>query len=243
MSGISVIIPTFEDDFELTGLLAVLSNVPVQEIIIVDGETRPDPHFTFHYPHLNIMWMKASTGRGSQIATGIQRAVHENIWVLHADSRPSLGSADAVRNALANGNTSLFCFPLAFRTRATALSLFAWFSRFDSVLTTFGDQGFAFRKSDYDRLDLNLNHYALLEDVALRKALTTVGKVKKAKFRLLTSARRFERIGILRTQMRNLSILIRYWRGASPNTLHADYYNTTRQTVPASRPSWPEHRA
>ena len=241
MTGVSVVIPIYRDDAELAGLLHSLKALSIDEIIVVDGERRArPPQFTADTAQ-TFIWHTAEHGRGAQIAAGISKAAQPNIWVLHADCRPAPRSLLEINALLENPKTSLACFPLAFRKRSISLSIFALMSHIDSALTTFGDQGFAFRKSDYESLDLTLFDYPLLEDVALRRALRRLGRVRKASIKLPTSARRFARLGVWRTQIRNIGILVRYWRGLSPKTLHAQYYQTTRQTVPTFPPSWPEH--
>ena len=242
MSALSVVIPVYRDDKELQGLLECLKNLAVDEIIIADGENRPKPDFISRSSR-KTKWLNAKCGRGSQIAAGINRAAHPIIWVLHADCRPKAGSELAVRDGLNNQATSLTCFPLSFRTRGLGLSLFAFLSRLESPLTTFGDQGYAFRKSEYDQLDLNLAGYPLLEDVALRAAFKRIGRVTKAAIDLPTSARRFERLGVWKTQVRNIRILLKYWTGTSPKTLHSQYYSPTRQTALSSQLSWLERQA
>ena len=238
MLDVSVVIPTFRDDVELRGLLRALTPVPVAEIIIVDGERRAVPP-QFINSAQNIKWRSAPRGRGAQIAAGIEFAAQPIIWVLHADNRPTAECLPEIKRHLADPKTSLTCFPLAFRTQKLALSLFALMSRIDSPMTTFGDQAYAFRRTDYRQLRLALSEFPLLEDVALRKALRGMGKVRKSRTPLLTSARRFDRLGVWRTQLRNLGILISYWRGASPAALHMRYYQPTRRTALTFRPSSP----
>jgi len=243
MSELSVVIPVYKDDVELRGLLHALRPLTIPEIIIVDGERRAAPmHLKKKFPNMNIHWRTAPRGRGPQVAAGIEAATQPNIWILHADNRPAPDCLPEITAGLAAFKTSLICFPLAFRTRRLTLSLFAFMSRFDSAITTFGDQGYAFRRADYDKLDIDLSEFPLLEDVALRKALRRLGKVRKARIPLLTSARRFDRLGVWQTQIRNLGILVSYWRGVSPAALHAQYYKTTRQTAPKSRLSSPAHQ-
>lgn len=237
MAGVSVVIPIYRDDAELADLLRSLRPLSIDEIIIVDGEDRAQPPHLKAYATQEIVWHTAKHGRGAQIAAGISKTSHPNIWVLHADCRPASQSLLEIHSLLKNPKTSLACFPLAFRRPSISLSVFALLSHIDSPLTTFGDQGFAFRKSDYESLDLTLSDYPLLEDVALRRALRRLGHVRKAHIKLPISARRFERLGVWKTQIRNIGILLRYWRGMSPKTLHAQYYQTTRQTVLASQPS------
>ena len=244
MSNFSVVIPVYRDDQELRGCLLALQPLALSEIIIVDSEQRSQPaHINNQFPNMNIHWLRAARGRGPQIEAGIKAATQPIIWVLHADNRPTAECIPEITRHLADPKTSLTCFPLAFRTQKFALSLFALMSRIDSPVTTFGDQGYAFRRADYDTLDITLSDFPLLEDVALRSALRRLGSVQKSNKRLLTSARRFDRLGVWRTQLRNTGILLSYWRGASPATLHTRYYNPTRRTTLMSRLSWPVRRA
>jgi len=243
MPEISVVIPVYKDDLELQGLLDALAFLAVKEIIIVDGEVRPQPeHIKCQSPKKIIQWRNAPQGRGSQIAEGIKAASQPIIWVLHADSRPEAKCPAEIITSLANPKTSLSCFPLSFRTSKLALLLFGLISQIDSPFTTFGDQGFAFRAADYDKLNIRLSEYPLLEDVVLRKALRSLGKVQKAQITIQASARRFEALGVWRTQIRNCGILINYWRGKSPAALKAQYYAATRQTALKSPLSWPARR-
>lgn len=76
MPEISVVIPVYKDDLELQGLLDALAFLAVKEIIIVDGEVRPQPeHIKCQSPKKIIQWRNAPQGRGSQIAEGIKPQV------------------------------------------------------------------------------------------------------------------------------------------------------------------------
>jgi len=229
--SISVIIPIYKDDETLARLLENLQDMNVTDIIIADGQARTEfpPFLKSHLPsqmRRKITWLAAAPkGRGSQIQAGISRAASDYIWILHADSRLDKYAPQAIRNVLQNPKTSLGTFTLKFDTPKLALSLFAWVSRLDSSLTSFGDQGFFFRRKDYETLGVNLTPYPLLEDVALRRALKTLGSVSRTRAVIITSARRFERRGIWATQFFNAQILWRYMRGETPTALYQDYYN------------------
>ncbi|WP_427451268.1 glycosyltransferase [Litorimonas sp. WD9-15] len=239
---ISVVIPTYEDDPALANLLLSLSFLDVAEIIVSDGVVREPPQNTLsNSGSIPLTYIPASRGRGSQIAAGIDQANQNTIWVLHTDSVPHTQSVAEIRRLLANQNITLGCFPLRFKDRSFWLKLFSVFSRFESALTTFGDQGYFFRLRNYKALDLNLCTYPLLEDVALRSALKAKGKVRKSSLALTTSARRFKKYGYLRTQVRNLNILLRYKLGEHPAQLYRRYYGTIPQTAPTHPPSSTAH--
>ncbi len=225
MTKISVIIPTFQDDVALATLLQNLAAMNIDEIIISDGEARDTLPEHIITNDLSLIHIQSDKGRGPQIKTGIALATSPIIWILHADNIPHKNTPLAISDALQNANISLLTFTLAFDKNSFLLNLFAWFARWDSAVSTFGDQGFAFRRADYEALNLGLDHYPLLEDVALRSALKTKGRVKRSPIKIMTSARRFDKRGVWRTQFLNLSILWRYYRGQSPRKLYHLYYD------------------
>ena len=251
--SLAVIIPLYKDWQALERLLPQLTPLAIHEIIIsvapssgqddnlvqnpkalIDRFLPQNPALARAYPARispKIKLLTAPKGRGAQIDAGIKAAKSDFIWVLHADSLIHIQSAQSIRDNLAQPSISLGCFTLKFSpsdniSQRLSLGLFAYFSRFDSPLTTFGDQGFFFRRADYTRLKCDLNHYPLLEDVALRRALKDLGAVKRSPIALTTSSRRFMKRGIWKTQYFNLRILWRYWRGESPKQLYQDYYGS-----------------
>ncbi len=234
--SIAVIIPVYKDDTTLTALLQNLRNLDVAEIIIADGEARQ------HMPQSlqlqicdnirsKLIWLAATPkGRGPQIQAGIERAQSDYILILHADSHLDSNAAHAIRSNLAKRHISLGTFTLKFDTKRRVFSLFAWISRIDSTLTTFGDQGFFFRRKDYKALDLDLRLFPLLEDVALRRAFKQTGRITRSRIIIMTSTRRFMQRGIWATQLFNAQILWRYMRGQTPATLYRAYYQTPIDT-------------
>lgn len=224
---ISVIIPVFNDVKCLDRLLKQLSSFDPHDIVVADGGSQDGSQdCARRYPHVRLV--QSARGRGCQIANGIQAAMTDTVWVLHADSIIPAHAFIEIDRILSQAGAAMGCFPIAFDSDKLLLSVFAGLSRFDSPWTTFGDQGFFFRRVDY-RNDPPLKKWPILEDVRLRKMLKIRhgGKVVKSSVRLKTSARRFLNKGILRTQIRNAWILLRYHMGASPQTLHRAYYCET----------------
>jgi len=243
--SISVVIPIYKDDATASALLQSLNGMDIGEIIITDGAARVDipPHIEITLPaalRAKLTWLAAAPkGRGSQIQAGIMQAASDYIWVLHADSQFEIGkkkAPSAIRHILAKPKTSLGVFTLKFNTNGIkkgtrALALFAWVSRMDSALTTFGDQGFFFRRADYVKLRLDLAQYPLLEDVALRAAFKSLGRIRRSAVPIITSPRRFSQRGVWKTQLFNTQILWRYMRGESPAALYSDYYQAPQSAA------------
>ena len=137
---------------------------------------------------------------------------------------------------LSQPNVSLGMFRLSFNRPQWAYHLFEFFARLDTPLTSFGDQGFFFRREDMDHLWKEiypaLNAALILEDVILRRYLKSIGDVRKSTVKIGSSPRRFERRGLWRTQIRNAKILLDAALGASPSALYESYYGS-QQTLPS----------
>ena len=224
MTGISVIIPVLRDDEALARLLTRLASMDISEVIIADAEPREHLPANLTSPDLSITHISTQKGRGPQIKAGIDKAKHPYIWVLHADTLPDPKSPEAIQTILSHPQNSLSIFTLTFDRPTPLLRVFSWFARWESPLSTFGDQGYAFRRSDYQSLDISLENLPLLEDVVLRRTLKQKGRIKRSPLKIITSARRFEKYGVLKTQWLNCLILWRFWRGETASTLYDIYY-------------------
>jgi len=231
-----VVIPVYRDDAALSVLLGRLAPLGVAVVYIIDGDgrkTAPAALSSILLRFNQVIWRAAPRGRGPQIAHGLDLAIadqtSEAIWVLHADSVPHERAIDSIFQILSQPKTALGMFRLDFGRPHWAYHLFSCLARFDSALTSFGDQGFFFRRKDvaglWPWLKDELSAAPILDDVVLRRALKSCGWVKKSKLKIGTSPRRFERYGLWQTQCRNMMILLRARFGASPFMLYESYYN------------------
>lgn len=226
---ISVIIPTLKDGPTLRHLLAQLDATDVFEIIVIQSHQNPMPPDT----KIAWKWLQAPQGRGPQIQKGLDIARCEIVWILHADSRLPADAISEIKRISALPKFSLGCFPLKFNHSNISLALFEQISRLPTALTTFGDQGYFFKRADLIHIG-DLSAFPLLEDVALYRALNRRGRVIKSRQQIITDAARFLTYGIWLTQWRNFKILWRFYRGTSPKTLYAEYYSETSDHKPIS---------
>ena len=226
MSGaasISVVIPAMKVTPALTNLIQELGREDICEIIIVG------PNKRIGFSGNKIRNLSAPLGRGPQIQAGLNAVRGDIIWIVHDDTKVPPNCAHAIRKIMAMPSVSMGCFPLRFDRSGFCLSLYAFLSRFETVFSTFGDQGFFFKSERVQDLP-DLNDYPLLEDVIIRRALLQYGKIKKSSLKVLTCANRFDCQGPMRTQFKNLAILWKFWRGVSPQTLYQEYYDSLLPT-------------
>jgi len=167
--------------------------------------------------------VSAPRGRGNQCRSGAEAAFEADWYLfLHADSRLPANAGPVVERFIGNPKANAATFRLRFDDGGWFLAVCAWFTRFDSVFTRFGDQGILIRRSFYDTLG-GFPAWPLFEDVALLQRVRRATKLHSLPAVVTTSARRFRRSGVLRQQVLNTRLLLRYLLGASPESLAAIY--------------------
>jgi rSAM/selenodomain-associated transferase 2 len=157
-------------------------------------------------------------GRGTQLRNGAAAARGEWLFFLHADSIVTNDLPAILLDATNDPAFNIGTFRLRLEGKHPLYQLYSWFTRFDSIWTSFGDQGIVIRRSLYERIG-GFPDWPLLEDVALLQRARKVAHIRSLPAEIITSARRFERHGILRQQIRNGAIIMRYLFGATPDDL------------------------
>ena len=63
-----------------------------------------------------------------------------------------------------------------------------------------------------------------MEDVDLLRRARKIEKIKKLKKHVIVSSRRFESVGIIKTQIKSLVYILRFLSGTNPRELYSKYY-------------------
>lgn len=235
MSGgagsISVVIPTLDEAERITAtLVQVRAVLPHAAVIVADGGSQDGTAALAVREGARVV--PCARGRGMQCVAGAALARSELLLFLHADTLLPPDAAAVLAHAFARPEVQIGTFRLAFDDASAALRAFAWFTRFDSVFTRFGDQGITVRRSLYQQLG-GFPAWPLFEDVEFLRRARRVTRVWSLPACVTTSARRFRQRGVVRQQLQNARMLLRFLAGASPEVLAREYRNATR---PASRP-------
>lgn len=229
MTSLSIIIPTRCLGHHLEPCLDACRCVfPEAEIIVVaafagaDASPRqPDPI------EGATQTLFATQGRGPQCNAGARAASGELLLFLHDDSILPRQGAALTESAFEATDAELACFRLRFDDTHWLLGVYGWFSRFDSLLTSFGDQGILIRRGLFDRLG-GFPDWPLFEDVELLRRARRRVYVLKLPGVVTTSAVRFRRNGVVRQQLTNAGLILGYLLGASPTRL-AEIYERGRR--------------
>jgi len=199
---LSVIVPARNEAGTITDTLARLREPEVLEVLVVDGGS-DDATVDLARPLADRV-IEAPEGRARQMNAGAEVARGELLFFLHADTKPPEGFASAIVHACRYAiggrfDVELDAPGLAYRVIETAINVR---SRWSGVFT--GDQGLFVRRDVFESLG-RYPDQPLLEDLALARAMKRRGPTAALRLRVRTSARRWQRHGVVRT------VLLMWW--------------------------------
>lgn len=222
---ISVIIPILDEPLLLEERLRALAGwrQAGHEIIVVDGGSQQPISASLR--ELMDHFARTGSGRALQMNHGAGLASGDILLFLHVDTRVPERADQLICAALLTDHTVWGRFDvrlsgsrLIFRIIERAISIR---SHVTGIVT--GDQGLFVRRSVFQQL----GGYAaipLMEDVAISKGLRRISWPVRIKEPVVTSSRRWEERGILKTILLMWWLRLRYFFGASPDELVKIYY-------------------
>jgi rSAM/selenodomain-associated transferase 2 len=220
----SIVVPTLDEAAGLAAHLEALAPLRARgcEIVVVDGGSR-DGTPGIARPLADAV-LSAPRGRGTQLNAGARAARGELLLFLHADTRLPPGAVEAVRAALGDGEHDWGRFDLEIGGRHPLLRvvarLMSWRSRLTGIAT--GDQAIFVRRSRFESAG-GFPEIPLMEDVALSAALRRAGPPACLRLRVVTSGRRWESRGIVRTILLMWWLRLLFWLGRDAGALARRY--------------------
>ncbi len=221
ITSISIIIPVLHEKHLDSSLarLEHLQDFGSCEIIVVDGSNNDDILKKISKPSIQTLTTRA--GRGHQMNTGARHAHGDILLFLHADTTLPPNAIPLILHTMSDQRISAGAFRLAIDTAQPALHLIALLTTLRSRLTRipFGDQAIFIRKDVFNSLG-RYRDIPLMEDVDLMRRLRrTHHRIIILPAAVLTSARRWERDGIILGTLRNWTLRILYYLGIPPHRL------------------------
>ncbi|MFT5321306.1 MAG: rSAM/selenodomain-associated transferase 2 [Pseudohongiellaceae bacterium] len=222
---ITIIIPVLNDVDALKMLLPQLQACREQghELLVIDGGSS-DGSIPFSRNLVDRILM-TGVGRGRQMNLGAENASHNILLFLHADSRISDQCLEELLAAMSESCNHWGRFDVQLDQPGFSYSVIAAMmnlrSRLSGVST--GDQGMFVRREIFHRVG-GFQSISLMEDIALSKALRKHSRPVCLSSKLLTSARRWQQQGIVKTIFLMWSLRLAYFLGANPDKLAEIYY-------------------
>ncbi len=221
---ISIIIPVYNEKFQLPGLLEHLKKVSsgnVAEIIIVDGESTDGTAGVVN-AEKDLIYIKSERGRPIQMNLGAKRANTDILYFLHADSLPPENFDALIMEEVGKGKIA-GCFQMKFDKDHWWLNLMGYFTKVNHISCRGGDQSLFIQKDLFDEIGGFDESYMIYEDNEIAGRLFKRKQFTIIKSWLTTSARLYERMGVWNTQLLFAEI---YWKrrlGASAEELYSHY--------------------
>ena len=223
--SISIIIPVYNEADTIATTLEQLIPYPGEEILVVDGGSKDQTReIVAAFP---ARLLSSPAGRGVQLHQGALAARGEILLFLHADTLLPRDWTTHVDQILARPRTAAGAFRLGIDSRKKGFRLIELGANLRSHLRQkpYGDQALFMLRETYFQAG-GFPDWPLMEDVALVRQLRKIGRIRLARARVTTSARRWERLGLVRTTLRNQLIQAASLMGVSPGRLARWYYSS-----------------
>jgi uncharacterized protein len=237
---ISIIIPARNEAGQIRATLHSLSSAPNSEIIVVDGGSTDATRSLALAAGATVL--STAPNRAHQQNFGASAASGEILFFLHADTQVPLDYAQLIRQALQLPDVSAGAFSLAIANHHPGLRAIARVANVRSkwLQLPYGDQGLFLRTRLFFRLG-GFPPQPIMEDFAFVRRLQNHGRIITLPQTVLTSDRRWQRLGLWGTTTINQLMIFGYYVGVAPATLARLYRQ--RYTIGKKRFSSQDHGA
>jgi len=219
---VSVIIPTYNEESTIEGLLQHLLALGADEIIVVDGSSR-DRTTELVRRFSAVRLLETQAGRGLQMNAGAKVSSGDVLLFLHADVRLSAQALPALRAAMRDDKVMGGNFNICYAGDDFISRAFTIINRYRRRAGIFyGDSGIFCR----EKIFISLGGYRLwplLEDYEFARRLLKTGRLSFLEEIIYVSNRRWNGSGVGSTMWRWVVIQGLYSLGVSPQRLASLY--------------------
>ena len=217
---LSIIIPVLNEAATLTATLSALQSLRAagHEVIVVDGGSH-DASMTLAEPWADQI-IRTERGRARQMNAGAAIA-HHDIWLfLHADTQLPHNAEQLIIEGLQKSGHQWGRFDVQLSGRHFLLRIIERSMNFRSRITGIatGDQAIFICRQLFQRAG-GFPDIPLMEDIVLSHTLKRHGPPACLRQRVITSSRRWEQQGIIRTILLMWRLRLAHALGADPRRL------------------------
>jgi len=230
---LSVVVPVLNEGEGLVDFVQQLLEFVGEDnqVIIADGGSQ-DNNFAqlkvLENAKANLYLIRSSKGRALQMNAGAKLATGENLLFLHADT---LLPESALKELESFSISPLQWgrFDVCLNNPAWPYKIISWFINHRSRLTSIstGDQAIFLRRDLFEQIN-GYTQQPLMEDVDLTCRLKKISLPFCIDKPVTTSARKWEKEGVIKTVWLMWKLRAAYARGVSPEILVKQYYHNNK---------------
>ena len=215
--NICVIIPVLNEAKVIERNLRDLNKNLITETIVSDGGSNDA---TVEIASRFAKVVRSNPGRGTQMNFGAKAATSDILLFLHVDTILPDQWRERILSSMANEGVVGGAFSLSIDSDRLSHRIIAATANLRSRLTKlpYGDQGIFVKRSVFEKIG-GFKDIPIMEDVDLMRRLKKSGKIVILDDKVKTSARRWEKEGIVYTTIRNWLLLTLYYMGVTPERL------------------------
>ncbi|MCP4752884.1 MAG: DUF2064 domain-containing protein [Proteobacteria bacterium] len=220
---VSVIIPTLNEEAHIQKAIRSVRSGFKVEIIVVDGGSC-DRTLEIAREETSVKVLESRSGRSLQMNLGASSAEGEYLLFLHADTYLPNGFDTEIRRILTLPDVAAGAFTLRVDDDRQSIRLVEWMVALRSKLLKlpYGDQGL-FLTSDRFQRTGGFPDLPIMEDFEYVRRLRKSAAIVLSELSVVTSGRRWEKLGVARTTLVNQIVVLLYFLGVSPDRLRRRY--------------------
>jgi rSAM/selenodomain-associated transferase 2 len=220
---IAVIVPSLNEERHIEGTLrSILSqDTPVEVVVVDGGSTDRSPEIARTLARV----ISGTRGRARQMNEGARHTSGDILVFLHADTRMPPGYCRMLLEVRQREGVVGGFSPMDFDSSSPLLNFYARLTRTPAWFFHYGDQAFFVRREIFEEMG-GFAEMPIMEDLDFLNRLRRKGRLVLLPVPVITSARRFLEGGVLRTQMRNVLLVLLFVLGVNPTLLKRFYPDT-----------------
>ncbi|MEB3336101.1 MAG: TIGR04283 family arsenosugar biosynthesis glycosyltransferase [Leptolyngbyaceae bacterium] len=219
---ISIIIPVLNEAQTIQDVVAIAQTASHVEIIAVDGGSRDGTQEILQ--SLGVKLLITTPGRAHQMNLGAEVATGKILLFLHADTHLPPGFDDWVRQTLAQPGVVAGAFKLQIDSTLRGIRWLEWWVNWRSHhrQMPYGDQAIFLTTQQFNTIG-KFPELPIMEDFELIRRLQRQGRIAIVPHPVITSGRRWQKLGILKTTFINQLVVIAFLLGVSTDRLRSWY--------------------
>jgi len=213
-TGLSVVLPALNEADHLPATLRSLGRHEGVQVIVADGGSEDDTCEVALSMGAQVVRSEPSRGRQMNAGAGLATGAH--LLFLHADTLVPSNYMHTIAGALSDESVAAGAFRLRVDSDRPIYRLVEWSAnrRTQRRHLPYGDQAIFMRRDVFMKLG-GWPDTPVMEDYAMMMRLRRLGRIAMVNDEVITSARRWERNGPIRTTLQNQACIWSFRAGVS----------------------------